>query len=61
MSLPGRSCMLRYEPEFHCGKVCKRHNTGEEFTKELDTFGYSYIPESGVHRAYGALEAARRG
>lgn len=54
-------CMLRYEPEFHCGKVCNEHNTGTlEFTKrELDTLGCRYIPEAAYTALMSALEAAR--
>ena len=53
--------MLRYEPEFRCGKVCNQHNTGtEEYIKrELDTFGCSYIPEAAYTATMSALAAAR--
>ena len=53
-------CMLRYEPAFRCGRVCKKHNTGtdEYIKRDLDTFGCSYIPEAAYTAAMSALEAA---
>ena len=54
-------CMLRYEPEFRCGKVCNQHNTGtfEYVKREVDTFGCSYIPEAAYTATMSALAAAR--
>ena len=58
-------CMLRYEPEFRCGKVCNQHNTGtEEYIKrELDTnytnFGCRYMPKAAYTASMSALSAAQ--